>query len=177
MEDLGAGDEELEDLKEVEEEKIEEEETDEKDDKRYKIPVDDLKKIQTRSFEDRESLKSAIKEWSIKLNMKLSLDSMERVNFDGTKVTKFLCSKRKSEKCNFFLEFRFDPAKNTYQLKKYKDIHNHASCDNDYSSSLTPKMLERIRVLAPTSKNCGLLRDVSIRSFQRVSILEQSIIK
>ena len=83
--------------------------------------------------------------------MKLSLGSMERVNFDGshgTKVTKLLCSKRKSEKCNFFFEFRFDPAKNTYQLNKYKDIHNHTSCDHDYSSSFT-KLLERIRVLAP----------------------------
>jgi len=86
-----------EDMEEKDEEGILGEEDDKEENhtgKKIKIPID-TDDLSTEKWPDRKSLCADLKTWSAINRMKLGLDSQERINKDGTKVSIFYCSKKK----------------------------------------------------------------------------------
>ena len=62
------------------------------------------------------------------------------------------CSRRKKFGCNFYLEFKTD-SKGFYALDNYSNIHNHRLFKHDTGSTISPIILERIKVLLPISRD------------------------
>lgn len=114
-----------------------------------------IEEIKAKEWSDRESLSTELNLWAAKKRMKLSLDSQERKNKDGTKVSKFYCSKKKQKKCGFYLEFRSKDK--GYILSNSSNIHNHKLFEYDGSSAITEEIFNKIKVLKPVTIDSGAL--------------------
>ena len=115
-----------------------------------------LKAIKKGTFKDREELKMKLLEWSCSQKFKLNFKTQERINQDGVKVSKLICNKKNSKKCQFYLEFRAE-SNNQYMLHTYYNTHNHELEKFHYASAVTKDMLNRIRDLSLISKSYSSL--------------------
>jgi len=77
---------------------------------------------------------------------------LKRENNEGIKVSILQCSRRKKFGCNFYLEFKTD-SKGFYVLDNYSNIYNHRLFKHDTGSTISPIILERIKVLLPISRD------------------------
>jgi len=156
----------LENDQEEDEEKEENKEEDEQEEgeEEEETSIEDLIH---QEYENRNHLKDKIKEWGLKNKMILSFDSSERLNLkDDSRVSKFICQKKKLENCPFYLEFKME-AGEKYKLISYWNVHNHSLNKYDYASSFTPEIIEMIKELKCLSKNVPDLTDTINKKFNK----------
>jgi len=128
----------------------------------------DIKTIEGIAFQDRADLKDKMDFWAAEERMKLFFSSQERTNItDGVSVSTLYCCKKKSTKCDFYLEFRTDPQSQLYYLDSYFNSHNHSLLKYHDASALTPKMIERIKSLAPIAKSKKSIVEEINKEFRR----------
>ena len=147
---------------------------DQNEEKRITMEISNL---DLKEWFDREELKKSLNVWANDKNIKLSLDSQERCNKNGTKVSVFNCSKKKSLGCKFSLEFR-TTTDGSYSLHQFNNQHNHQISEYDSIAAITPEILKRIKFLKPVTLDCTALtkaiNDEFGKNFHRKTIYYQA---
>ena len=145
-----------------------EEEAQDKDDIEIKegvtVHIEDLFE---KNYEDRETLKEKITFWAAENKMSLNFRSQERVNTNGTKVSKFQCSKKEKLNCPFYLEFRTQIETDKYNLEQYWNIHNHNLDKHHSSNAITPQILDKIKSVRNICSTNEVLTKLINQEFQK----------
>jgi len=118
------------------------------------------------TFKDRDELREKLISWAASEKMDLNFRTQERINVDGTKISKLQCSKNEKLNCPFYLKYKFQPQEKTYKLEKYWDIHNHELNIFHSSEAITQEILDKIIFLKNSCKDYGELTKLINKQFK-----------
>jgi len=139
----------------------------------------DLEPLLKKIFDDRKKLKESLDLWAAQEKISLNFRTQERINLDGSKVSKLICSKKEKLNCPFFLEFRSDEKTDKYKLTKHCNIHNHSLNKFHTAEAITPNILKKINLMKNSCKTYGeltkIINDEFGLNFHRKTIYYQVI--
>jgi len=157
------GSEEAEYVEENDEER-EENAEDREEDQEIKVLID-VNDLKSKTWSNRDELNDYLKIWASDRHIKVSLNSQARFNKNGTKVSTWSCSKKKTLKCSFSLEFRTKDDK--YELYQSSNEHNHKIFEYDNALAITPEIYNRIQELIPVTLDSNALTKAINQEFDK----------